>query len=250
MELLTDDELALLAAALSPRASAPHAALALCACCHAFRAALRATTRTLRTRYETLRALCRKFAVAHPTHLVASKLLVCRALDFAAPDCDALADAFGEGLRCLQLLSLNHSLLGDEGVATLVGRLPRDALPALQLLYLERVEVGDAGAVALGGALARGAMPLLQSLHLANNRFGCVGMVAMAPALRTHPLLYKLDVRGNWIGGEGIEALASPADGVLSTLRRLDVSHNPYGLRGLAALRALLLIRPALSLLA
>ena len=87
-------------------------------------------------------------------------------------------------------------------------------------------------------ALGRGALPQLSSLSLTNAAIGDAGLIALAPALRQLPTLEYLDLSQNPLGDEGLAALLAPPPppGALSA---------PAG--GLARLNGLLLSRTRIS---
>ena len=53
-------------------------------------------------------------------------------------------------------------------------------------------------------------MPRLKRLYLINAAIGDAGLVALAPALRRRPALATLDLSGNPFGDEGLAALVAP----------------------------------------
>ena len=120
----------------------------------------------------------------------------------------ALLGTLGSVLPALERLHLHRA--GPEGLERLAERLGAGALPAVTLLQLSGMHVGDAGASALAAALGRGALPRLKILTLTSAAIGDAGLLALAPALRLQPALAHLDLSHNPFGDEGLAALVTP----------------------------------------
>eukprot|EP00964_Phaeocystis_antarctica_P074584 scaffold45874_cov62-Phaeocystis_antarctica.AAC.2 len=155
-------------------------------------------------------------------------------------------------LPALHILTIGESTgaAGPDGVQRLAEGLGAGALPAVEIIILGFMHVGDAGAEALAAALDRGALPRLKHLELImNTAIGDAGLVALAPALRRMSELWRLNLRGNPLGDEGIAALvASPlpagalpaTTGGLKKLKTLDLDNTQVSDAGCAALASAL----------
>ena len=175
----------------------------------------------------------------------------------------ATLGTLGSVLPALETLYLFGPAAGPEGVQRLAERLGVSALPALAYLDISSTHVGDAGASALAAALGRGALPRLEVLDLCNTAIGDAGLVALAPALRRLPALVSLNLgndpygdealvlMGNPFGDEGLATLVAPLPpppagalppptGVLTKLKKLDLSNTQVADAGCAALAAAL----------
>jgi ankyrin repeat protein/Ran GTPase-activating protein (RanGAP) involved in mRNA processing and transport len=76
----------------------------------------------------------------------------------------------------------------------------------------------------------------LKALHLQNNGLSDAGTEHLARALTHHLSLTHLNLRGNGIGEAGAMALAQLLSQDTCRLKRLNLSANPLGLTGIAAL--------------
>ena len=136
-------------------------------------------------------------------------------------------------LPALETLGLEEgsASAGPDG-GQLVKGLGVGALPAMTGFVLLNVCLGDEGASALAAALDRGALPRLKILYLHTAAIGDAGLVALAPALRRRPALERLELTYNPFGDEGLAALVAPppADApppqaeALAKLSMLDLS--------------------------
>ena len=99
---------------------------------------------------------------------------------------------------------------GPSGVQRLVEGLGAGALPAVKMLSIGNFHMGDAGASALAAALGQGALPRLEFLALNETAIGNAGLVALAPGLRRLPTLDVINLSNNPLGDEGLAALVAP----------------------------------------
>jgi len=93
----------------------------------------------------------------------------------------------------------------------------REVLVQLTTLELFRNHIGYLGIEALAKAFTWGAMPRLMQLFLSHNEIGDPGALALAKAFAggsTMQQLEVLDLYGNQIGREGVEALAVACGGL------------------------------------
>jgi hypothetical protein len=207
-----------------------------------------AVRQKLRADHEAAAALCRKVGVRSCKELREAPMVCWWGL--SAPDLATLG-TLGAVLPALEHLILidNSGAAGPDGVQRLAEGLNAGALPALTRLDLFGMHVGDAGALELAAALGRGALPRLQILRLINAAIGDAGLVALAPALRRLPALEHLDLSSNPLGDEGLAALVAPPPpagalplptGGLKELMRLYLQVTQVSDAGCAALAAAL----------
>ena len=195
-----------------------------------------AVRQKLRADHEAAAALCRKVGMRSCKEMREASMVcwwpLCWCL--SAPDLATLG-TLGAVLPALEHLILidNSGAAGPDGVQRLAEGLNAGALPALTRLDLFGMHVGDAGALELAAALGRGAQPRLQILRLINAAIGDAGLVALAPALRRLPALEHLDLSGNPLGDEGLAALVAPPPPTAGAL--------PLPTAGLKELRTLIL---------
>ena len=151
-------------------------------------------------------------------------------------------------LKSLRLIKGAAGAAGHDGVQRLVAGLGVGALPSVITFALDSMHVGDAGASALAAALGRGALPRLKILKLSNAAIGDAGLAALAPALRLRPALEYVDLSHNPLGDEGIAALVAPPPppagavppptGGLTKLKMLSLSLTQITDAGCATLAA------------
>ena len=151
-------------------------------------------------------ALCLKAGVQSCKELREAKLLDCQRKALSAADLTTLS-TLGAVLPALEKLYLSGSAAGPDGVLQLAAGLDAGSLPAVTTLAIVNMHVGDAGASALAAALGRGALPQLRALFLCHAAISDAGLVALAPALRQLPALETLNLSDNPLGDEGIAAL-------------------------------------------
>mgnify|MGYP002004186688 FL=1 len=151
-------------------------------------------------------ALCLKAGVQSCKELREAKLLDCQRKALSAADLTTLG-TLGAVLPALEKLYLSGSAAGPDGVLQLAAGLDAGSLPAVTTLAIVNMHVGDAGASALAAALGRGALPRLRALFLCHVAIGDAGLIALAPALRQLPALKTLNLSDNPLGDEGIAAL-------------------------------------------
>ena len=235
----------------------PGVAVALSSVSKELRAATLALLQQLKAGHEAASALCRKLdsknILAKIRHRNCKELreatsVNCCFRGLSADDLGSLG-TLGSLLPAVEKLRLDNPAAGPDGVRRLMAELGAGALPALTLLSVFNTHVGDAGASALATALGQGAMPRLRMLGLINAAIGHAGMVALAPALRRLPALEVLQISHNPLGDEGLAALVAlppPAGapplttGELATLRTIDLSRTQITDAGCAALAAAL----------
>ena len=211
------------------------------------RAVTQAQRQQLRADYEAATALCLKMRLRSCKELREAKAVHCNHKGLSVDDLATLG-TLGSVLPALEELRLNEPAAGPDGVPRLAERLGAGALPAVTLLSFNIMHVGDAGASALAAALDRGALPRLKDLYLRNAAISDAGLVALAPALRRRPALERLDLSGNPFGDEGLAALLAPPPspagalptGVLTKLERLELNNTQVTDAGCAALAAAL----------
>ena len=204
------------------------------------RALTQALTHELKAEHEVAAALCHKVGLRSCKELREATRIAWFNKGLSAADLATLGK-LGSVLPALEKLSLYEKKAGGtgpDGVQRLAAGLGVGALPSVTTFATYNVIVGDAGASALAAALGRGALPQLTSLSLTNAAIGDAGLIALAPALRQLPTLEYLDLSQNPLGDEGLAALLAPPPpaGALSA---------PAG--GLARLNGLLLSRTRIS---
>jgi hypothetical protein len=163
----------------------------------------------LRADYEAAAALCLKMGMRSCKALREAKEVDCSWKGLSVDDLATLG-TLGSVLPALEMLYLIEPAAGPDGVQRLAEKLGAGALPAVTWLTLNGMHVGDAGASALAAALGRGAMPRLKELTLFKAAIGDAALVALAPALRRLPALERLDLTSNPFGDEGLAALVAP----------------------------------------
>jgi hypothetical protein len=213
------------------------------------RAVTQAPRQQLRADHEAAAALCRKMGSGSCKELREAKRVHCFRKGLSVDDLATLG-TLGSVLPALETLNLIEPAAGPDGVQRLAERLGAGALPAVIFLGLHSMHVGDAGASALAAALGRGALPRLKILGLYNATIGDAGLVALAPALRRLPALERLDLSRNPFGDEGLAALVAPPPpaagalppptGVLTKLKVLDLDRTQITDAGCAALTSAL----------
>ena len=138
---------------------------------------------------------------------------------------------------------------GPSGVQRLGEGLGAGALPAVKMLSIGNFHMGDAGASALAAALGQGALPRLEFLALNETAIGNAGLVALAPGLRRLPTLDVINLSNNPLGDEGLAALVAPPPpagapppqtGVLTKLKDLHLRSTKVSDAGCATLASAL----------
>jgi hypothetical protein len=210
------------------------------------RAVTQAQRQQLRADHEAAAALCLKMGMRSCKELREATVVNCYRTGLSVDDLATLG-ALGSVLPAVERLILIEPAAGPDGVPRLAERLGAGALPAVTFLRLDHMHVGDAGASALAAALDRGALPRLKYLWLNSAAIGDAGLVALAPALRRRPALERFDLSGNPLGDEGLAALVAPPPppagaptGVLTKLKQLNLSGTQVNDTGCAALAAAL----------
>ena len=144
----------------------------------------------------------------------------------------ALSSLFQSKKFCLQSFNVHAMNIDSEGMVTLASGLA--TLQSLKILDLAANAIGDEGLEALAVGLSNGNnLELLNLSH--NGPFSAVGLRRLSDVIPTASNLKTLDLSGNSINDEGLQALAvglsrHPA------LERLDLSRNEIGSDGLRAL--------------
>jgi hypothetical protein len=192
----------------------PHLAVALSSASNELRTATQALLPQLRTDHEAAAALCLKLGMRSCKELREAKSVDWRGKrrdnnDLTADDL-ALLGTLGSVLPALQGLILLEPATGPDGVQRLAAGLGAGALLVVTNVRLYGMHVGDAGASALAAALGRGALPRLESLCLFGAAITDAGLVALAPALRRLTALEYVDLSYNPLGDEGLAALLAP----------------------------------------
>ena len=164
--------------------------------------------RQLKADHEAAAALGRKVGKQSCKELREAKLVAWALKGLSADDL-ALLGRLGLVLPALETLALLEPTAGPDGVQRLAVGLGAGALPAVNLFAVSGMHVGDPGASELAAALGRGALPRLKSLRLYNTALGDAGLVALAPALRRLPALEYLELTRNPFGNEGLAALVA-----------------------------------------
>ena len=226
----------------------PRTAVYLSSTCNELREPTLALLPQLRADHEVAAALCLKVGLRSCKELREAKRV-----DWYSPNLTAakleLLGTLGSVLPALQMLLLDESTAGPDGVQRLADGLGAGALPAVATLGFSGLHVGDAGASALAAALGRGALPQLRWLSLSNAAaVGDAGLVALAPALRRLPALEHLFISHNPFGDEGLAALLAPPPAGelpppksgLTKLKLLDIGFTQITDAGCATLAAAL----------
>nr|XP_049616949.1 NACHT, LRR and PYD domains-containing protein 12 isoform X34 [Syngnathus scovelli] len=159
------------------------------------------------------------------------KLMSC---DLSKKSCEALASVLSSS-RTLRELDLSHNDLGDDGLEALAAGLAKPQC-TLQVLTLESCNLSEKSGEALASVLS--SSRTLRKLDLSDNYLGDDGLEALAAGLANPQCtLQVLNLMTGDLRKKSCEALAS----VLSssrTLRELDLSDNDLGDDGLEALAA------------
>ena len=173
------------------------------------------------------------------TGLAALQSLKCLDLSFNAIGDEGL-QALAVGLsnnKNLQSLNLSRNRLfsaigNGEGMVTLASGLA--TIESLKSLHLSNNAIGDEGLQALAAGLSNNNN--LETLYLSNNgSFSVMGLRHLSDVIPTVMNLKALDLSGNAINDEGLEALAVGLKNH-PTLEVLDLSSNSIGNEGLRAL--------------
>lgn len=135
-------------------------------------------------------------------------------------------------LPYLTHLDLSHQRM-DVGGEAISNALRRQHAPLLQTLRLDRAHLSDVDMEALAPALS--ALSHLRHLSLQLNDLHARGAYALSTCLRRCTALCVVDLRGNSIGDDGLEALlaATPAPTPLTCLDVHDNGITPLGLLSL-----------------
>eukprot|EP00964_Phaeocystis_antarctica_P108724 scaffold73263_cov65-Phaeocystis_antarctica.AAC.7 len=209
-----------------------------------------AVRQQLRTDHEVAAALCSKMGMRSCKELREAMEVTWENKDLSATDLATLG-TLGSVLPHLWMLSLceNAGSAGPDGAERLAEGLGAGALPAVTFLAICDTHVGDAGASALAAALGRSALPGLKTVQLMGAAIGDAGLVALAPGLRRRPALVDLDLSDNPFGDEGLAALVAPPPpagtlpprtGGLKKLKELGLDGTQVSDAGCAALAAAL----------
>jgi len=217
---------------------------------------LRAATQTFRQQLkadnEAATALCLKMGMRNCKALREASFVSWCDKGLTAEDL-ALLGTLSSVLPALERLDLRESSArkaGPDGVQRLAAGLDAGALASVTVLALWYMHVADSGASALAAAMGRGALPRLKTLSLVNVAVGDAGLVALAPALRRLPALESLNLSRNPSGDEGLAALVAPPPpmagappppaGVLPKLKRIYLDRTQITDAGCVALAAAL----------
>ena len=147
----------------------------------------------------------------------------------------ALSSLFRSKTFCLRSLDMSEVGIDNEGMITLASGLA--AIQSLESLNLSNNAISDEGLQALAVGLSNNKN--LESLNLSRNggSFSAIGLRHLSDVIPTVSNLKALDLSGNAINDECLQALAV---GLRKhcTLERLDLSSNAIGSEGLRALAA------------
>ena len=224
----------------------PGVAVALSSVSNELRTATKGLLPQLRTDHEVAVALVLKVGLRSCKALREAKEVYWFNNGLTAADLTLLG-TLGSVLPALERLLLQEPAAGLDGVQRLAEGLGAGALPAVTWLQITGMHVGDAGASALAAALGQGALPRLKFLSLNNTAIGDAGLVALAPALRRRPALEHFDLSGNPYGDEGLAALVAtpppagappPPAGGLTKLKALWLNYTQITDAGCAAIVA------------
>ena len=184
----------------------PGLAVALSSVSNELRTATQALLPQLRADHEVAAALCLKLGLRSCKELREAKEVYWHDRGLTAADL-ALLGTLGSVLPALETLTLIERSAGPDGVQRLAEGLGEGALPTVTEFGLADMLVGDAGASALAAALGRGALLRLKVLVLLHTAISDAALVALAPALQQLPALETLNLSDNPLGDEGIAAL-------------------------------------------
>lgn len=130
----------------------------------------------------------------------------------------------------LEFLDLRYNELGDEGVTALSDAIQSDECSSVKTLLLRNCDISDLGALEISEFLTRG----LYELDLSGNEIGDEGVNAITQAMIVMGASCKtkyLDLRENKIGDEGAISL-SLAMASTDCLQQLNLSKNEIGNAG------------------
>lgn len=137
---------------------------------------------------------------------------------------------------CLQVLVLDHNLIGDAGFATLATGLKR--CKALERLSLASCGLGPPSAACLAGILipsddlkVSSLQPSLKFLNLSGNVLGGAGLSQLCPGLKAAPLLGSVALAGVGVGSHDLISIRELAEAmaVNSCFAHLDFAANEIG---------------------
>ena len=146
----------------------------------------------------------------------------------------ALSSLFQSKKFCLQSLDVGEMEIENEGMGTLASGIT--AFQSLKSLNLSFNNIGDEGLEALAVGISNN--KYLESLDLWNSgTFSAIGLRRLSDVIPTVLNLRELNLSGNSINDEGMQALAVGLRR-LRALERLNLSYNTIGSEGLRALAA------------
>ena len=128
-------------------------------------------------------------------------------------------------------LSLGHTLLGEEGLSSLVAAFRVNS--TIRSLNLERNILGDGGVEILAGVLRVNSV--ITSLNLKGNNIEDEGVEILAEVLHGNSSLTSLNLGVNNIGDEGVQFLANVLRGN-PTISTLNIGVNSFGVGGMRVL--------------
>eukprot|EP00939_MAST-03C_sp_MAST-3C-sp1_P000392 g392.t1 len=149
---------------------------------------------------------------------------------------DALKTRRDDDPMLIEVLSISDCNVGHRGVVAIVNAIREGATPNLRRLHLDGCRSRDRCATALARMMRSGAAAAIESLGLAYCNTQDVGAMRIARSLACVPALLRLDIRGNEIGLEGAESIASALNATDCALETLLVSDNCFGDRGVVVL--------------
>lgn len=130
----------------------------------------------------------------------------------------------------LQLLSMDHNELCDDGIPFLAHFLKNTNTLKTLDLYLNKIS--SKGTILLCEGIALNSS--LTRLNLGNNMIGNIGARSLAEALERHPSIRAVYLESNSIGDEGAIALGNILH--CANIQTLQLSHNPICEQGHIAL--------------
>eukprot|EP00708_Paratrimastix_pyriformis_P002726 GAFH01001479.1.p1 GENE.GAFH01001479.1~~GAFH01001479.1.p1 ORF type:complete len:497 (-),score=62.62 GAFH01001479.1:115-1503(-) len=143
----------------------------------------------------------------------------------------------------LRELNLSWNNIGYEGACALATALTQNS--TIQVLILDSNQISELGAIAFAAALTKNRT--LKTLDLCTNRIYSEGACALAAALLENRTLTELNLNVNFSNDDGVCAFAGSLKSC--ALEVLKISDNCFGIEGMSALAAVLLLNTTLKTL-